>query len=125
MASIGISATSDNQFNISMDNNEWTGLTVNGEAVPGNGHGWSYTGPGPLTFEATASGIETIAENRVLAVKGTGSTCYVASLAYTDPSKPFAIEGSLYSADNVNGAVDKQVWFSQGGMMGAFNPPSK
>lgn len=125
MASISITVK-DDLFTITMDNNEWTGLTVGGQAIVKNGNqGWSYTGLGPLNFQATATHIETLNPNDILVVKGSENKDYVAALTYTaQGAAPFVMDGALFSGTNVQDAQTGQIDFNQGMMMGGFSHES-
>ncbi len=109
-------------FKIEMDNNDWTGLYVNGAKVQPNGSGgWTYSqaSPGALTILATANDIQTVNENCTL-VLSDGDKDYLCSLYFTAAGKPFGMYGTLSDAANIQGAQAGPIPFSQGLMMGSF-----
>lgn len=109
-------------FTIELDNNDWTGLYVNGVEVPQNASGgWTYvqSTPGALTFEATANSLQTVNGNDAL-VLSNGGKDYLCSLYYTEQGKPFGLYGTLSDASNIQNANSQPIYFSQGLMMGSF-----
>lgn len=123
MASISLNEK-DGFFSIVLDQNEWTGLTVNGTPVTEGATGWEYaqTSKGTLKFVATAVNISTVNPNTVFALKGENGEDYKCELNYSDTSagEPFTITGTLSTEQDIEDAKKEQIWFSQGMMQGAF-----
>ncbi len=120
MANINISVLKD-LYCITLDQYEWTGLTVNGETIKkdkSGGYKWCQTGKsgGPVKFTATADGLEVVNDNQYLMLEGTDHSHY-AKLEYSLKGKPFEIYGVL---DSYPLAKDGPVTFSQGMMTGSF-----
>lgn len=110
-------------FKIEMDNNDWTGLYVNGAKIaPNVSGGWTYSQPsaGALTIEATGNDIQTVNENYAL-VLSDGDKDYLCSLYFTEAGQPFGMYGTLSDAANIQGAQKGPIVFSQGLLKGSFS----
>jgi len=110
-------------FKIEMDNNDWTGLYVNGAEIPKNASGgWTYSqaSPGALTIEATGNNIQTVNDNYSL-VLNDGDIDYLCSLYFTAPGQPFGMYGTLSNAANIQFATAGPIVFSQGLLKGSFS----
>ena len=120
MAAIAL-RVKNNLYSISMDNNEWTELTVNGENVPqapGGGWSWSQSEEGPVKFTATANLVTTVNPGPDMLVLDGDNNTHVALLRYSLPGmKPFSIDGFMM---NGTAASAGPLGFSQGMMTGNF-----
>ena len=122
MAAIKISVQ-NNLYSISMDQYDWSSLTVNGQPVPLNsGGGYSYTQPseGPLDFTATATDVSTVNPDPNLFIMKGSSKTHMAVLTYTPTGSSFAMQGLL---DNVSPRPDAKAGpfaFNQAMMTGEF-----
>ena len=123
MAAIAI-FEKDGLFTIELDQNEWTGLTVNGTTVQESATGWKYvqTSKGTLNFVASASLLTKINPNTVFALKGENGEDYKCELVYSDTSAgaPFTMTGTVSTGQNIKDAQKGPIVFSQGMMSGSF-----
>src|SRR3989338_4372228 len=123
MAAIAI-IEKDGLFTIEMDQNDWTGLTVNGTVVPEGNSGWKHvqTSKGSLNFVASADYVSTVNPNSVFVLEGENGEDYTCKLTYSDTSSgaPFTMTGALSAGQHVPGAQKGPIVFSQGMMTGSF-----
>ncbi len=130
MADINISV-SNSLFTITLDIWEWTGLTVNGSAVP------KYTGPKPniqfqyvqqaqgtLHFEAAADqNIVLVNPGETMLLKGPEheEITYLSLISYQTTPDRILLRGSCVPLPyEVQGALPSPIEFSQGRMTGHF-----
>ena len=130
MANLNISVNND-LYTITLDQFEWTSLSVNGVAVTASAGGFSYsqTTPGSLMFVAQATQIVAVNPDDVmfLADQPPLTAVHVATLNYSAPSSgTFQINGHVINLSNWDETIKihftgKPFQFSQGLMTGEFN----
>jgi hypothetical protein len=111
----------NNLYTIQLDQWDWTGLTVNGTAVPKVNGNWTYTQttPGTVDFIATASYVSTVNPGNTFFMKGASNT-HMALLTYSTPGQPFQLDGVLLNVSPRSYAQPGPFPFSQGKMTGVF-----
>ena len=124
MAAIAI-IEKDGLFTIELDQNDWTGLTVNGAPVQEGATGWKFvqTVQGKVNFVASADYCTTVNPDATYVIKGEHGQDYSCELTYSNTSTgaPFTMTGTLSSGQNLPGAQVGPIVFSQGMMAGSFS----
>ena len=123
MGAIAITVT-DNLYTIQLDQYDWTGLTVNGQAIQQVNGGYTYiqSSEGPVDFSATSDVITTVnpGDNVFFMESGEASNSHLALITYTPPSTAFEMYGVLCNVDTPPNPQAGPFTFNQGMMTGSF-----
>lgn len=111
----------NNLYTIQLDQWDWTGLTVNGTAMPKvNGYyTYTQTTPGSVEFAATANYVSTLNPGNTFFMTGASNT-HLALLNYSAQGLPFQLDGVLLNVSPRSYAQPGPFTFSQGKMTGVF-----
>ena len=127
MAFINITIDDDNSVGVSLDQNEWTGLTVNGTEAQKNTTGsiqFQVCGQNvPVNFEATASDQIQILDSKydLKINRPGGDQTFICKMHFFKVDDQILLIGKVDLDDGVlPGSVEKEQGFSEGRMTGIF-----
>ncbi len=122
MANISITVY-NNLYTIALDDDDWTGLTVNGVTIANvPGVGWTYTQrtQGMVSFVATANNCTNLNPDNYFDMRGDSNYTHSCSINYAVTGFPFALYGLLHNVKQRPTALPGPFPFSQGMMTGQF-----
>ncbi|MFP9100516.1 hypothetical protein ACLI09_15820 [Flavobacterium sp. RHBU_24] len=124
MPHININAnTTTNLFSITLDQYQWTSLTVNGTKVPMKSNTntvYTESVPGPIIFTAVVNSVSIVNPDNVMLIKGPDNTGFFCGIHYAQTAtNTVTLYGVLAKIDDL--AISTTSYnFSQAGLTGSY-----